>query len=113
MPPVKTTGTLLPAARTALRIAAVGSTLRPNGQRPAIAVGPRVGAREERSHRVGVRVMQLYAIEARLLSARGGVGKKLRQHLGQVADVIELCGGDALAIAELERFALGRGEHAR
>ena len=78
-----------------------------------VAVGPRVRAREERRHRVGVREVELDAVEAGLARARGGVGEEAGQDLRQVADVGEVDVGDALAGAEVEVFDLARREQAR
>ncbi len=78
--------------------------------RAAVAVRPRVPRREERRHRVGVREVELDAVEA----GRGGAAaprpRRCRAALRQVADVRLLNVGHALAIAELERLELARTE---
>jgi hypothetical protein len=72
--------------------------------RAAIAIIARVGAREKRSHRVGVRVVELDAVKAGLLGTHCGIGEQTRQHLRQFANMRMLHVGDALAITELQRF---------
>ena len=68
-------------------------------ERAAVAVVARIGAGEERGHRIGVRVMQFDAVEARRFRARRRVGEQARQELRQLADMRQIDVGDPLAIA--------------
>jgi hypothetical protein len=56
--------------------------------------------------------VQLDAVEARLFGAQSGFGEQTRQHLRQALDVRAVQIGDALAIAELQRFPFVRRQHA-
>ena len=55
--------------------------------RTTISIGAHVRAREERGHRIGVRVVQFDAIKAGRFGARRGVGEQDRQHARQFAKV--------------------------
>ena len=79
--------------------------------RAAVAVGPRVQAREERRHRVGVRVVQLDAVEAGLAGAPGRFGEEGGKHPRQLADVVEVRVPDALTVAVVERLELAVVQH--
>ena len=56
--------------------------------------------------------MQLDAVEPGRLRANGRVGEQTRQHLRQVPDLRTIHVGDALAIAELQRFQLTKRQRA-
>ena len=57
--------------------------------------------------------MQFDAVEAGLLRAQGGIGEQTGQHLRQVADMRQVHVGDALAIAEFQRFQFALGQDLR
>src|SRR2546423_778105 len=78
---------------------------------PAITIRSRVGGTQERGHRVGVRVVQLDAIEAGLAGAHGGSGEDAGQYVWQLANVRQVHVGDALAVAIAQRFKLALVEH--
>ena len=80
-------------------------------ERTAITVLARIGARQKRRHRIGVRVVQLDAIEARNFRAQGGGCEEIGQHVRQVADMRELHIRHALAMAMPQRFHFARREN--
>jgi hypothetical protein len=80
-------------------------------ERASVAVLAGVRRGQQRGHRVGVRVVQLDAVEPRALGPARGVGEERRELLGQRADVREVRVGDALAGSVAEVFELARGEH--
>jgi len=79
--------------------------------RAAVTVVARVQRRQERRHRVGVRVVQLDAVESRFARPAGGGGEQAGQHARQFADVRQLRIGDALACAHAQRLQLARVEY--
>ncbi len=79
-------------------------------QRAAVAIGARVGAREEGGHRVGMSVVQFDAVEACALGAARGGGEQLRKDLRQVANVRLVRIRDALAMALAQRLIFARAQ---
>ncbi len=66
--------------------------------RAAVAVRAPVGAGEERRHRVGVRVVQLDAVEAGLARAASRLREQVGQHARQFFDVGEVHVVDLFAV---------------
>jgi hypothetical protein len=76
--------------------------------RAAVAVRAVVRPREERRHRVGVRIVQFHAVEPGVAGAARGGGEERRQRPRQVAHVRQSDVGHALAVAVVERLGLAR-----
>src|SRR5262245_7984527 len=79
--------------------------------RAAVAVSPCILRAEERRHRVRVGVVKLDSIETGLMRSKGGGSEDIGQHFGKLADVRQVHVGDALAIAEAQRFKLALIQH--
>ena len=74
--------------------------------RSAVAIVAAVQRGEKRRHGVGVGVVQLHAVESRLLGACRRLGEQSRQHPRQLADVRQVRVGDPLALAEPQALEL-------
>src|SRR6185369_2134549 len=74
--------------------------------RPAVHIMAIVPGAQERSHRISVRVVKLYSVEAGFTSALGGLGEEPGQHLREFANMRQIRVGDTLAIPVAQRFKL-------